>query len=127
MRVEHKKSVIAVVVIVAFCAAVYFVSREIWWVFLSAVVLLVAVKDHFLPVRYTVDEQGIKKTVLGFTRSWGWSRVRRVVRTEGGLLLSRYPRPHRFEAMRGFYVRFGDQDPERIVEFVKGKVESWAS
>ena len=124
---EYRKSAFAVVVIAAFCAAVYAVSKELWWVFLSAVVLLAAVKDHFLPVRYTIDERGVTKTVLGFSRSWSWSRVKRVVKTEDGLLLSRYPRPHRFEATRGFYLRFGEQDPEPIVEFIKKRVGDWAS
>jgi len=122
LKTEHRKTALVFIIILAFCSAVYLFSHEFWWTFFSALVLFISVKDHFLPVRYTLDSDGVEKAVFGFARKRSWTQVKRVVKLEGGVLLSLYPKPHRFEAIMGFYLRFGSDDPAPILNFIEEKI-----
>lgn len=121
LKGAHLKTIFVLFVISAFCAAVYVYSRGLFWVILSAVILLASVKDHFLPVKYTLDENGVEKSVLGFARRRSWTQVKRVIKLKDGVMLSQYRKPHRFEAITGFYLRYGDENPKQILDFIKEK------
>ncbi len=80
------------------------------WIFgvIALWMLWSATADFLLPIRYEADAEGIRQ------RGWSprvmrWERVKRVVWSEQGVLLSPFAHPTRLNAYRGIFVWYGDQ------------------
>lgn len=70
---------------------------------LLLVLLAVAQRGYLLPTRYRFDEAGVSTTSLG-TRTWHWARFRCWRRERGGVYLSPFSDPTRFDHYRGLFL-----------------------
>jgi len=92
---------------------------------LALVLLWLATRDYWLPVRYTVSEKGAAVRYLGAAFDIPWERVKYVtVGADGGKLSPLAPRS-RLEPFRGVYLRFGD-NREQVLEAIAFWRESTA-
>ena len=114
-----KKSACLIFFLSAFCIAVYFSFRSLFYSLFSAVVLFGSLSSFFLPVRYEFYTDHLKIRTLVRTVSKDWKEFRSFYVDKSGVLLSPFDKPSRLENFRGIYVRFGQADPEEIVKFIK--------
>ncbi|MCB9489693.1 MAG: hypothetical protein H6684_13250 [Deltaproteobacteria bacterium] len=108
MRDRASSLLIVVPVGAAALGAVYLLTGQWPWVPLAGVILLIGLRDYFLPVRYTVDEHGAHARYVLHTRRRDWSRIKRVVAEANGVFFSPYVAPSRLENHRGLFCRFTD-------------------
>ncbi|MBZ0270998.1 hypothetical protein K8I61_03110 [bacterium] len=117
--VERKATILVVApVCAAALAAVVAFTGDIAWAAIGAVLLAIGLREYFLPMRYEIDAAGVRARGILWTQSRPWNRVRRVVKTQGGVLLSPFAEPSRIERHRGLFLRCGDRRDE-----VAGRIE----
>lgn len=75
--------------------------------------------DFFLPVRYRLTPKGAEARHLWPFAALEWKQVKRRLMSKEGLKLSPLSRSSRLDAYRGILLRFGDEDPEAVLEAVK--------
>ena len=95
-------------------SAVYIFTAEIVWIFIAAFILALGLREYFLPLRYTVNEEGLSVRYLLWVRKRPWDEVRRVVVSRHGVFLSPFPGPSRLESYRGLYLRFANNRKEVV-------------
>ncbi|MCS6950713.1 MAG: hypothetical protein RMM06_05310 [Armatimonadota bacterium] len=84
---------------------------------LALVLLWLATRDYWLPVRYYVSDKGAGVRYLGAVYDITWDRVRYVTTTTEGVKLSPLPPRSRLEPFRGVYLRFAD-NREQVLEAI---------
>jgi len=114
-----EKSACLIFFLSAFCLAVYFSFKSIFYSFFSAVVLFGSLSSFFLPVRYEFHTDHLKIRALFRTVSKDWKEFHSFYVDKNGVLLSPFDKPSRIENFRGIYVRFGQTDPEEIIKLIK--------
>lgn len=92
---------------------------------LALVLLWLATRDYWLPVRYTVDEKGAGVRYLGAAFDIAWERAKYVTVTSDGVKLSPLPPRSRLEPFRGVYLRFAD-NRQQVLEAIAFWRESTA-
>jgi hypothetical protein len=92
---------------------------------LALVLLWLATRDYWLPVRYSVSEKGAGVRYLGAVYDIPWERVNYVTVTAEGVKLSPLPPRARLEPFRGVYLRFAD-NREQVLEAIAFWRESTA-
>lgn len=97
----------------------YAAFRSLLFSLLASLALFGSLTDFFLPVRYRLTARGAEARHLWTFASIEWRQVKRRVMSNEGMKLSPFSRKNRLEPFRGVLLRFGDQDPERILETVK--------
>lgn len=118
-----KRSACLIFLLLAFCVAVYFSFKSIFYSLLSAVVLFGSLSSFFLPVRYEFHTNHLKVRTLFRTISKDWKEFRSFYVDKNGVLLSPFDKPSRLENFRGIYVRFGQTDSEEVIKIVKHNLE----
>jgi len=91
--------------------------RSVGMGLLAVVLLWLATRDYWLPVRYTVSEKGAAVRYLGAAYDISWERVKYVTVTADGVKLSPLPPRSRLEPFRGVYLRFAD-NREQVLEAI---------
>ncbi len=84
---------------------------------LAFVLLWLATREFWLPVRYTVNERGAGVRYLGAIFEVPWDRVKYVTVTAEGVKLSPVPPRSRLDPFRGVYLRFAD-NREQVLEAI---------
>lgn len=84
---------------------------------LAVVLLWLATRDYWLPVRYYVNEKGAGVRYLGAVFDITWDRAKYVTVTRDGLKISPLPPGSRLEPFRGVYLRFAD-NREQVLEAI---------
>jgi hypothetical protein len=84
---------------------------------LALVLLWLATRDYWLPVRYTVGDSGARVRYLGAMFDISWDRVKYVTVSPDGVKLSPLPPRSRLEPFRGVYLRFAD-NREQVLEAI---------
>lgn len=84
---------------------------------LALVLLWLATRDYWLPVRYAVNEKGASVRYFGAVFEIAWERVKYVTVTPEGVKLSPLPPRSRLEPFRGVYLRFTD-NREQVLEAI---------
>lgn len=84
---------------------------------LALILLWLATRDYWLPVRYYVNEKGAGVRYLGAAFEVPWERVKYVTITSEGAKLSPLPPRSRLEPFRGVYLRFAD-NREQVLEAI---------
>lgn len=84
----------------------------------ALVLLLLATREFFLPVRYRLREEGAYAEWFMSSYFISWGKVKRYDLSGEGLKLSPFGRSSRLEPFRGVYLRFAD-NCEEVVEMVK--------
>ncbi|MBW3622442.1 MAG: hypothetical protein KY468_03425 [Armatimonadetes bacterium] len=75
--------------------------------------------DFFLPVRYRLTPKGAEARHLWPFAFIEWKQVKRRLMSKEGLRLSPLGRKSRLDAYRGVFLRFGDEDPETVLDAVR--------
>jgi len=90
---------------------------------LASIILIGSLSGYFFPTTYKFfdDQLVVRYTVTTLKKEW--SQYRSFYKDKNGVLLSPFTQQSRLENFRGIYVRFGDCDRERVMEFIKSKVE----
>ncbi|MBU1319713.1 MAG: hypothetical protein KKG33_15080 [candidate division Zixibacteria bacterium] len=91
---------------------------------LATMILIGSLSGYFFPTSYKFydDQVVVKYTITSIKKEW--SQYRSYYKDKSGVLLSPFTQRSRLENFRGIYIRFGDCDRERVMEFIKCKVES---
>lgn len=84
---------------------------------LAVVLLWLATRDYWLPVRYHVNEQGAGVRYLGAVFDITWDRAKYITVTHDGVKISPLPLGSRLEPFRGVYLRFADNH-EQVMEAI---------
>ncbi|HIE09063.1 MAG TPA: hypothetical protein EYP65_04365 [Armatimonadetes bacterium] len=92
---------------------------------LGPVLVLLWVADYLFPVTYRLTDEGVEVRQLVLRAFLPWERVRRCVKTKGGLFLSPLPKPSRLDAYRGVFLREVPPEAEELVR-KKAQRARWA-
>jgi len=94
---------------------------------LASLILLGSLAGFYFPTGYRLYEDHIvvKYTITSMKKNW--SAYRSFYTDRNGVLLSPFPRPSRLENFRGVYLRFGDFDKQKIIDFVRSKIGGTAN
>lgn len=96
--------------------------ENLWWGVIGAALLFLAMWNWFLPVVYTLDEQGAsKKSVFGVEKKT-WDQVKSIASDRNGVLLSPFIGPTRLAKFRGLSIQFSG-NREEVLEFLRPRVE----
>ena len=118
MRLHPRKTVLAVVAILASGAMVYVATdySKILTVF-TLVVLFMSLAKFFLRTRYIMNAHGLIVRTTTQKIEKPWSMYRSFYTDKNGLLLSPFAEPTRLENFRGIFILFNNNRDE-VVEFV---------
>ena len=87
---------------------------------LATFVMAMSLDSFFLPSSCILTEEGAVISVFIFrSRAVKWEDVRRVYIDKEGMKLSTLDHRTRLEAFSGMYLPFGEEDPEKIKDFVR--------
>ncbi|OPL17605.1 MAG: hypothetical protein AVO35_09245 [Candidatus Aegiribacteria sp. MLS_C] len=89
-----------------------------WWGLVGMGVLFLSGWSYFLPVRYTMDEEGVRKKSAFGLEEKKWHQVKRIVPDRYGVLLSPFPQPTRLAKFRGLSVQFSGNG-EEVLEYIR--------
>lgn len=89
-----------------------------WWGLVGVTVLFLSGWTYFLPVRYTMDGEGVRKKSIFGTEKQKWDRVKSVIPDRYGVLLSPFPQPTRLAKFRGLSVQFSS-NREEVLEYIR--------
>ncbi len=113
---------------VVLVAAVAFLAGTLGWAtkglafgLLGFLLVLLAVLDFLLPVRYRLTPEGVEVRQVFPKGFIAWDRVRRCVKAGSDLLLSPFPFPSRLDAYRGVVLRGVPEEAEQIVRKLASK------
>jgi hypothetical protein len=101
---------------------VYWLTESRFFTIVGAVVLLASMRSFYFPTTYYLYQDRIKVTYTLSSTTKNWSLYRSVFPERNGVFLSTFARPSRLENFRGLFLRYGDGDPDRILEIVQSKV-----
>lgn len=99
------------------------VMENMWWGIIGLALLFLSMWSYFLPVRFTMDETGVRKKSLFGEEVKTWKQVRSIVPDRYGVLLSPFPEPTRLAKFRGLSVQFSGNRKE-VLEFIRTRTES---
>ena len=94
-----------VVMLVAASAAAAAAFDSVLTGVLSGGILLASLSRHVVPTRYAIDPDGVRVTHLGITRTFPWTRFRRVALRADGVFLGTFDTARRLDTWRGCYLR----------------------
>lgn len=89
-----------------------------WWGILGVAVLFLSGWTYFLPIKFSMDSEEIRKKSLFGTERKKWSQVKSIVPDKYGVLLSPFPQPTRLAKFRGLSVQFSG-NREEVLEYIR--------
>lgn len=123
MKERPLATVALVVIMLTASAAAAYVMGNSWWGLLGLALLFLSMWSYFLPVRFTMDENGIRKKSLFGEETKRWKDVRNIVPDSHGVLLSPFREPTRLAKFRGLSVQFSGNGKE-VLEFIRSRTGS---
>jgi len=122
-RSRIKQTIGAIVLIVLFCAIVYFSTPSGWgWTIFSAVILVLALNRFFFRSRFVIDEEGITARHPLRRRRFLWKNIRRFQVDRYGGYLSTRSGVSRLDAYRGMHLLF-NVDRDEIIEMIRERID----
>ncbi len=124
-----ERPVAAVVVLTAILTIFYFVydiTGSPVMVLVAVLIFMISLSTFFFPTKYTVDEKQVVIKYLYSSKERNLSAFRTIFPGRRGVLLSPFLGPSRLENYRGFYLRYGKDNKERVDEFLKDLFDSKA-
>lgn len=106
------------IILLAGVVATLAMDNNPWWGLVGMTVLLLSGWTYFLPVRYTMDGEGVRKKSIFGTEEQKWNRVKSVIPDRYGVLLSPFPQPTRLAKFRGLSVQFSS-NREEVLEYIR--------
>jgi len=89
-----------------------------WWGLVGVTVLFLSGWSYFLPVRFTMDDEGVRKKSVFGVEEKKWRQVKSMVPDRYGVLLSPFPQPTRLAKFRGLSVQFSN-NREEVLEYIR--------
>lgn len=96
---------------------------NLWWGIVGLALLFLAMWSYFLPVRFRMDETGVRKKSLFGEEVRKWTEVRSVIPDNYGVLLSPFRETTRLAKFRGLGVQFSGNRKE-VLEFIRTRTGS---
>jgi hypothetical protein len=93
--------------------------RSVSFTILMGAVLFSSLSDFFLPVHYRLTETGAEARHLWTFARIEWKQVKRRLMSNEGIKLSPLRRTSRLDAYRGVFLRFGDENPDTLLETIR--------
>lgn len=110
-------SLLAVVVVL-----VYFLLASPFWAVFAAALLLVSLRQFFLPTTFRLTDEAVVSRFLWFEKRKEWDYFRSYSRDRNGVLLSPFSGPSRLESFRGFYLIGAGRQPG-VLDFIREKLK----
>ncbi len=111
------RTALAVLLVVAATAIIYYLLRHVGLAAIFCLVLATSLHGHFLPRRYRLDDDGATVWTLGMKRSRPWDYFHSYYADRLGAMLSTFSYPSRLDTFRGVNLRFARNRAE-VVAFV---------
>jgi len=108
---------VLIILLSGFLAAMI-MDGNMWWGFVGCGVLFLSGWTYFLPVRFTMDGEGVSKKSLFGLEKKSWREVRSIVPDKYGVLLSPFTQPSRLAKFRGLSVQFSGNG-EEVLEYIR--------
>lgn len=106
--------VVIVMVIVSFLG--FFLLRNLWAAILGPLVVFVSTSELFLPIRFRIDEVGLRQKIGFSTSLIEWKDVRRTAKVEDGIRLFSLEKESRMDVFRGVTARFSGNETEVLAK-----------
>ncbi len=107
----------------ATCCAVALSFEHVGYGVLSFCILVGSLASYFFPSRYTLDEVGVSRVLLGRRSARSWSEFRRVDARDNGLFLSPFASTSRLDSFRGIFLPF-HKNRDQVVYYVQRYVNN---
>ena len=85
--------------------------------FIALLVLFAALNTYYLPVTYTLDQEGVATDKIMFHYRRRWGEFRSFVRTSGGVVLSPFRAWTYLDNFRGIHLLL-PADPKSVLDFI---------
>lgn len=108
---------VSIIMLAGFLAAVI-MGNNLWWGLVFAFVLFLSGWTYFLPIRFRMGDDGVRKKSLFGKERMTWTQVRSIVPDKYGVLLSPFPQPTRLAKFRGMSVQFSGNRKE-VLEYIR--------
>ena len=96
------------------------VFHSLWLSFAPMLALLFSMSEYIFPVRYTLTKQSASARHGLTLLEIRWADVRHAYLTDDGIKLSPLPAKNsRFEPLRGVFLRFDDDNQDRVIAAVR--------
>jgi len=122
---EPGKALILLISLALIFGIVWMWAESLFWGIFAAVVVVLGVREFYIPVSYSLTDEGATSRLLFFRRRMDWNNVKRIFPERHGVFLSPFARRSRLENFRGFFLRWGKDSPkEEVLEFIKKRIET---
>ena len=98
------------------------IHSAIGWAAFSGILLTFSLRNFFLPIRYTLDADGINVKEFLYNRQRPWDQCKSFYPDRFGVLVSPFAFRTRLENFRGVYLRFAE-NKEEVLDFCKRKID----
>lgn len=123
MKERPGATVALVLIMITASLAAGMVMNNMWWGIIGLGLLFLSMWSYFLPVKFTMDETGIRKKSVFGEEVKKWKEVRSIVPDNHGVLLSPFPEPTRLSKFRGLSVQYSGNGKE-VLEFIRTRIGS---
>ena len=113
---------LVVLLLITVLLLIYYLTASLAWVVCSAVILVVSLRQFFLPTTFRLSDETVVCRFLCFEKKRQWKQLKTYFIDKNGVLLSPFGRPSRLENFRGFYLIGASRKPE-VIEFIKKKLD----
>jgi len=120
---DQKKSFFLIAFIILIALLVYFSFSSIVFMLLSIVLLVLAMRQYFIPTHYTLDDEGAKVSSISSSKTRPWDYFKSYYYDRNGVLLSPFETKSPLESFRGIYLILPPDKREPILEFIKTKIK----
>ena len=118
-RQPNRPIQIGMILLIVFALGIW-MFHSIWLSLVPVLTLLFSMSEFVFPIRYTLTEQSASVRHGLTSLEIRWTDVRHAYLADDGIKLSPFATKNsRFEALRGVYLRFDDQNRETVIASVQ--------
>ena len=122
MKSHPKKALFLVTIILLICLLILLSTNSIGFALLALILLVLSMRQFFLPTAYTLTTEGVEVRFSGATKKRSWGYFSSYYEDLNGVLLSPFKGRSRLEAFRGVYLIANNNKPQ-IVEFIRQSIK----
>ncbi|MEO0110661.1 MAG: hypothetical protein ABIK99_05015 [candidate division WOR-3 bacterium] len=118
---ENPKKTIFVSLFLFFLLLFFFLFYGLFWTLLAFLFLFATLNSYFLPITYTLTEEGIlvDKKIYKFKREW--KGFKKIIVLKNGLLLSPFEKKTFLDNFRGLFI-FLPEERDKVISFINEKL-----
>ncbi|MGE3063212.1 MAG: hypothetical protein AB7T10_06210 [bacterium] len=120
---RDSKPIIKLTAVLGFFLMLLIGFVELSWVgmIVSVIVSAIVYLQFIFPTTFTIKEKTILVEFLFTKREYEFSRFKSFYNDNTGVLLSPFLKPSRLENFRGLYIRYGNEDKDKIINLIKNR------